>query len=264
MAPPCALDIPPAPPLEMHWRRALCSMRELFADPDDTEKAIDFFYAIGRREFERNFQHFVASPAGRALLAERPSIAVRMADRDALARMPEGSLGRAYLGFLERNGFAAMGLLELEKRVEAKWDAEEGVPRLDPARAFFRDRFLLSHDLHHVLTSYGTDDVGEATLLAFTLAQAPGRGQALLAIGAALEVRRSLGWRWLLYDIQAWRRGRRAARLAAAPWEELLSLRLDTVRNLLGIAPADEVHPGGVLAGVRDEKGALVAPRSAG
>jgi ubiquinone biosynthesis protein COQ4 len=252
------LDIPPPPPLEMRWRRAFRSMRELFDDPDDTEKAIDFFYAIGRREFERNFQRFAASAAGRALLVERPSIAGAMADREALSRMPEGSLGRAYLVFLERNGFAAMGLLELQKQVEAKWDAEEGVPRLDPARAYFRERFLLAHDLHHVLTGYGTDDVGEATLLAFTLAQAPGRGQALLTIGAALELRRSLGWGWLLYDFRAWRRGRRAARLAAAPWEELLPLRLETVRHLLGIAPADEVHPGGVLAGARDEHGGLV------
>jgi ubiquinone biosynthesis protein COQ4 len=252
------LDIPPPPPLDMRYRRAWQSMQALFADPDDTEKAVDFFYAIGRREFERSFQRFAASRAGRALLVERPSLAAAMSDREALARMPEGSFGRAYLGFLERNGFAAMGLLELQKQVEAKWDAEEGVPRLDPARAYFRERFLLSHDLYHVLTGYGTDDVGEATLLAFTLAQAPGRGQALLTIGAALEVRNSLGWPWLAYVLRAWRRGRRAAHLAVAPWEELLPLRLDTVRRLLGIAPAEDAHPGGVIAGVRDPNGGLV------
>jgi ubiquinone biosynthesis protein COQ4 len=252
------LDIPPPPPLDMRYRRALQSMRALFADPDDTEKAVDFFYAIGRREFERSFQRFAASAAGRALLEDRPSLAAAMSDRAALGRMPEASFGRAYLAFLERNGFAAMGLLELQKQVEARWDAEEGVPRLDPARAYFRERFLLAHDLFHVLTGYGTDDVGEATLLAFTLAQAPGRGQALLTIGAALEVRSSLGWRWLAYDFRAWRRGRRAAHLAAAPWEDLLPLRLDTVRSLLAIAPAEEAHPGGVLAGMRGPDGGLV------
>ena len=109
-------------------------MRQLLDDPDDTEKAIDFFYAIGRREFERNFQRFARSRSGQALLVERPSLAAAMSDRAALARMPEGSFGRAYLAFLERNGFAAMGLLELQKQVEAKWDAEEGVPRLDAGR----------------------------------------------------------------------------------------------------------------------------------
>lgn len=242
-------EIPPPPPLAMHWRRAFRSMRALFADSEDTEKAIDFFYAIGRREFERNFQRFVATPQGRALLAERPSLAEALADRAALARLPAASFGRAYLAFLEENGFQAMALLELQKQVEAHWDAEEGVPRLDPVRDWFRERFLLAHDLHHVLTGYGTDDVGEATLLAFTLAQAPGRGQALLSVGAAFEVRRHLGWSFFGYDFRAWRRGRRAARLAAAPWEELLPLRLESVRHLLGIAPAREAHPGGILAG---------------
>jgi hypothetical protein len=66
---PAPVEIPPAPPLATRWRRAFRSMRELFADSDDTEKAMDFFYAIGRREFERNFQRFAATPQGRALLA---------------------------------------------------------------------------------------------------------------------------------------------------------------------------------------------------
>ena len=250
------VSIPAPPPLEMRWRRGFRAMRELFDDPDDTEKAIDFFYAIGRREFERNFQRFVASPKGRALLAERPSLADALSDREALARMPEASLGRAYLDFLERYGFQAMALLELQCRVEARWDATEGVPSLDPARAWFRARFLLSHDLHHVLTGYGTDDVGEATLLAFTLGQAPGRAQAVLTIGAALEIFRVLGWAWLLYDFRAWRRGCNAARLAMAPWEELLPLRLETVRHLLGIAPAHEAHPNGILVSTPEMRSA--------
>ncbi len=242
------IEIPPSPPLATNWRRAFRSLRELLADSDDTEKAIDLFYAIGRQEFERRFQRFAASPQGRSLLASRPSLADTLRDRAALARMPEGSFGRAYLAFLEEHGFQAMGLLELQRRVEARWDEEEGVPRLDPVRAWFRERFLLAHDLFHVLTDYGTDDLGEATLLAFSLAQAPGRGQALLTIGAALEVFRNLGWPWLAYDFRAWRRGWRAAPLESAPWEELLPLRLETVRNLLRIEPAARAHPAGVLA----------------
>lgn len=243
------LDIPPPPPLDMRYRRALQSMRALFADPDDTEKAVDFFYAIGRREFERSFQRFAATRAGRALLIERPSLPAAMSDREALARMPEASFGREYLGFLDRNGFAAMGLLELQKQVEAKWEAEEGVPRLDPARAYFRERFLLSHDLYHVLTGYGTDDVGEATLLAFSLAQFPGRAVALLTAGAAVEVWKELGARWLRYAFQAWRRGRRAVRLPTLPWEDLLALPLETVRDLAAVEPGERAHPGGILRG---------------
>jgi hypothetical protein len=94
-----------------------------------------------------------------------------------------------------------------------------------------------------------TDQIGEATLLAFTPAQLGGRGQALLTLGAALEVWRTLGWRWLVYDFRAWRRGRRASWLVEMPWEELLPLPLATVRRLARVPEADEAHPGGVLRG---------------
>lgn len=248
-----ALRIPPPPsPQPVRWRRAFHELRALLDDPDDTDRAVDLVYALGTGQFERTFQRFASSASGRALLAERPSLLGALSDREGLARLPEGSFGRAYLAYLERNHFEPDGLLEVQSRVQARWESEEGVPRLDELRAWYRDRTLLAHDLFHVLTGYGTDDVGEATLLAFSLAQLGGRGQALLTFGAALECWRALGWRWLRYDFQAWRRGRRAAWLVALPWEELLPLRLETVRRLGGIPDASEAHPGGVLRGFLD------------
>ena len=116
-------------------------------------------------------------------------------------------------------------------------------------RTWFRDRSILAHDLFHVLTGYPTDDVGEATLLAFSLAQFGGGAQALLTLGAAVDCSRARGWRFLAYDFRAWQRGRRAAWLVALPWEELLPLRLDTVRRLAGVEPPEEAHPEGILHG---------------
>ena len=244
------LEIPTAPPLQKtRWRRALAEVRALLEDPDATDHAVHLAYALGMREFERNFQRFAATESGRALLVERPSLAAALSDREALARLPEGSLGRGYLAYLDANGFAADGLLQVQRRVQTHWEREEGVPPLDPLRAWFRDRTLLVHDLLHVLTSYGTDELGEATLLAFSLAQLGGRSQALLTFGAAVEVWRSLGWRWLVYDFRAWRRGRSAGWLPALPWEELLPLRVETVRRLAGLADAADAHPRGVLRG---------------
>jgi ubiquinone biosynthesis protein COQ4 len=245
-----ALRIPPPPPPQpARWRRAFRELRALLDDPDDTDRAVDLVYALGTRAFERTFQRFAASATGRALLAERPSLLAALSDGDALARLPEGSLGRAYLAYLEQNHFEPGGLLAVQARVQERWEREEGVPPLDELRAWFRDRTILAHDLFHVLTGYGTDEVGEATLLAFSLAQLGGRGQALLTFGAALETWRALGWRWIVYDFRAWRRGRRAAWLVALPWEELLPLRLATVRRLARVADPGEAHPGGVLRG---------------
>jgi ubiquinone biosynthesis protein COQ4 len=248
-----SIEIPPAPPRQpARWRRALVELRALLDDPDDTDRAIHLIYALGRHEFERHFQRFAADPGGAALLAERPSLLAALSGREALARLPEGSLGRAYLAYMDANGFAPSGLIEIHERVQAAWQREEGIPALDPLRTWFRDRTLLAHDLFHVLTDYGTDELGEATLLAFSLAQLGGRGQAFLTAGAALEVMRRLGWRFLAYDFRAWRRGRRAAWLPALPWEELLPLRVETVRRLARVAPASEAHPRGVLRGSPD------------
>jgi ubiquinone biosynthesis protein COQ4 len=141
--------------------------------------------------------------------------------------------------------------------VQVRWEREEGAPALDPLRVWFRERTILAHDLFHVLTDYGTDEIGEATLLAFTLAQLGGRGQAVLTAGAALEAARALGWRWLLYDYRAWRRGRRAAWLVDLPWEELLPLRLETVRSLVRVEDSRDAHPQGVLRGNVDEAAKL-------
>jgi ubiquinone biosynthesis protein COQ4 len=234
-------------------RRAWHELRELIADPDDTDHAISLMYALGAREVERRFQRFAASAAGRAMIARRPELLDALSDRAALAQMPDESLGRVYLAYLERNGFAPDGLLAVQNRVQARWEREVGLPTLDPVRSWFRDRTILAHDLFHVLTDYGTDEMGEATLLAFSLAQMGGIGQTFLTLGAALEVWRTIGWRWLVYDFRAWRRGRRASWLVALPWEELLPLRVATVRVLAGVAEASEIHAAGILRGSRGD-----------
>ena len=162
------IEIPPPPPvLPTLWRRALSELRALMANPNDTDRAIHFIYALGTREFERNFQRFAASAGGRALLAARPSLLAALSDRGSLASLPDGSFGRAYLAYVEDNGFVPNGLLKVQARVQTQWEYDEGIPPLDALRSWFRDRTLLAHDLFHVLTDYGTDGLGEATLLAF-------------------------------------------------------------------------------------------------
>jgi ubiquinone biosynthesis protein COQ4 len=244
------LRIPDPPPRQrMRWRTAWRALRDLLADADDTAKAIELNYAIGRNDFERGFQCFLATPGGRHLLEARPSLAAALSDRAALERAGERSLARAYLGYLDANGFTATSLLDVERRVQERWEREEGQPALDPMRVWFRDRLILAHDLSHVVTGYGTDDVGEATLLAFSLGQLRGWAIALLTAGAAFKIWRELGTDWLRYAFRAWRRGQGAARLVALPWEELLPLPLETVRDLAALDPVEVSHPGGILRG---------------
>lgn len=258
---PFSVDPPPRFP-RAHWRRGTRAMRDLIQNADDTEKAQDVSLAIGNGDEERRFQRFARSPEGQRLLREGPLLLEVLSDREALAQLPPNSLGRAYLAYMQANEFEPSGLIELRRRAQARWERAGDAPPVDPARSWFRDRVMLCHDLFHVVSGYGTDGVGEATLLLFSLKQMRSRATALLAFGAALEVWRWGGADWLRYGVQAWRRGRAARHLLAQPWEELLPIPLTEVRARLGITPPGEAHPAGLLRGDRDANGAMQLARS--
>jgi ubiquinone biosynthesis protein COQ4 len=243
-----SLGIPAAPPARgVQWRTAWRLLRQLVDDPDRTEAVFELFDALGG-DHDRNFRRFATDPTGRRLLRERPSLVGAMADREALAALPDGSFGRAYLDFARARDFAADGLVQIGQAT-----AEAAGEHEDAHRRYYSDRVTAMHDLWHVLTGYGTDPAGEATLLAFSLAQIPSRGFVLLSLTGA----------WLLpaggwlacqrHLVRAYRRGRRAARLDVAAYEDLLPLPLAEVRRRLGIEPAAVAHPRGILRS-RDEQ----------
>lgn len=215
--------------------RAARSLRELVRDPESTEKAFDVLFAIGRGDFERQYRRFESDPEGARLLSERPSLVEALSDRVALTKLPEGSFGRAYLAYLDRNGFEPDGLVKVERVVRARWEKEDGLAVLDEPRSWYRDRTIVMHDLFHVLTGKDTDPPGEGALLWFTQAQLGGGANLFLSIGATLQLMRFRGVEWLREVRRAWREGRRARRLATLRFEELLPLPLATVRSLARI-----------------------------
>lgn len=232
------------------WRRALRALRILIRDSDQTDQAFVFLQAAGGRNDERIHRRFLADPRGARLVAERPSLAGTLADRAALASLPPASFGRAYLDYVERNGFDPVGLSELRKRAYLA-----DFPPLDPEHDWMYDRGALTHDLWHVLSGYGTDEIGEATLLWFSLAQLGGFANLLLAVAAAMAAWSTAGVRWPLYLHKAWRRGRRAVWLVPVPYEELLARPLDEVRASLAIDAPEHAHPRGILRGKRGDAG---------
>jgi ubiquinone biosynthesis protein COQ4 len=232
----------PARPID--WRAAWRILKELIADPERTEKVFELFDAAGGDGHERCFQRFAAHPDGQRLLRERPSLVDAMADRDALAALPDGSFGRAYLDFARARDFAADGLVAINRETNAANGECD-----DPHRAYYGDRVTAMHDLWHVLTDYGTDQAGEATLLAFSLPQIPSRGFVLLVLAGAALLPKSEMLRCQVHLFRAWRRGRRAQRLDRVRYEELLPLPIETVRRQLGIEAAATAHPGGILRG---------------
>ncbi len=239
---------PPPGKIRRHWRRGFRHLREFFANPHDISKAFEFYYAVSQPDMEVYFQRFVRSAHGPRLLTQKPDLTAVIRDKAALAAMPEGSFGRTFYDFLEEFGYESLGIIRRYNAIMDKWRVEMDLPALDADRAWFVERYMAAHDLHHIVTGYGTDELGEGSLSAFTLGQHYGFGLMVLTSGATMHFVQNVGPSYLHYAWRAWRRGRRAQPLYCAPWEELLPLPLDLVIEMLDITPIHQSHPNGIWA----------------
>ncbi len=208
------------------WRKGLEALRKLMDDPDSTEYAFELVDAVDPDAHERYLGRLRKHPQGRRLLEERPRLADLLCDRETLVRMPEGSFGRAYLEFIEKNHLNPAGLIDLRNSLDPRGLADE---------SWIRDRALLMHDLWHVLTGYDTSEEGEAELLPFSWAQNGSPAIALLTLGTAYYASKADRFALQRRMLRSWRRGRRAAWLPALAYEELLPQPLEDVRRSVGL-----------------------------
>lgn len=246
------------PTRKIEWARARRALGVLIADPERTDQVFEIVRALSGRADVRVLKRLLRNPAAFGLLAERPDLLAALSDRTALARLPEGSLGRAYLTFMETAQLSADGLVDASMQGES--DARDGY---SVEAAWFFDRLRDMHDVWHVLTGYGRDEAGEAANLAFTFGQIRNPGIGLIVLAAAVLGPTSARFEWQRYLFRAWRRGRTAAWLPALRYEELLALPLAEVRARLGIAPPEIAHPAGVIVANRDELSEDEKPRLA-
>lgn len=211
--------------------RALHALRELVRNPADTERVFHVMDALRGATAERNLARLERL---RPELIERGgNILDVLCDRAGLRAMPADSLGRAYLGFCEREGITPEGLVEAS-RAAGREDGEG-------AGFWLQRRLRDTHDLWHVVTGYGTDPRGEVNVVAFSFAQTGHLGFAAIAVAGTLKhagsagLRRSAATTW-----QAYRTGRRAAWLPAQDWAGLLVRPLAEVRMRLGLRMGED------------------------
>jgi ubiquinone biosynthesis protein COQ4 len=134
---------------------------------------------------------------------------------------------------MRTHGFSADGLVASEA------EAAKSTALIEHPHAWYARRIRDLHDVWHVLTGYDTDALGEACIVAFSYAQTRQLGFAVIALGAAQEMRRgnrSIPSRRAV--LEAYRTGRRARRLVGLDYEKLFALPLETARRELGIRPA--------------------------
>jgi ubiquinone biosynthesis protein COQ4 len=232
----------------IEWPRARRALQALIADPERTDQVFEIVRALSGRTDVRNFARLLDEADGPRLLAERPDLLAALSDREALARLPEGSLGRAYLAFMIAGDLTAGGLVDAS--MQGDTDARMGY---SVESTWFFDRLRDMHDMWHVLTGYGRDEAGEAANLAFTFGQIGNYGIGLIVLAAAVLGPRGDRFYWQRYLFRAWRRGRRASWLPAVRYEKLLALPLAEVRTRLGIDAPEVAHPEGVMVANRED-----------
>ena len=151
-----------------------------------------------------------------------------------LASLPPGTLGRELHDLMARNGLMP-----------------DFFPEFDPANEleYLGLRSQQTHDIWHVVTGYGNDEIGEVTILGFYLGNflehhgAVGESMMvlpLILIGTSF-VRYALlhrdTVRPLLEGFHAgWTRGRRTPSLVPVKWETMWHRPVDELRGELGLS----------------------------
>jgi ubiquinone biosynthesis protein COQ4 len=217
----------------IRWGAAFKALLALANDNDDTTHVFKIVDAL-RGESERApLARLKQTEIGRKIIEEDRSLIETLADRERLRALPDGSLGREYLAFMEREGLSAEGLADAS--VEGY-----GGRKLDPELRTFTTWARDSHDLWHVLTGYGRDPLGELCLLGVLYSQIRSTGTGFIALLGLLQVPFEYpGAPSVRAVLQGFYIGLRAESLMAQDWEALLARPFEQVRRELGLERPD-------------------------
>ena len=206
-------------PARVRFRKGLRTLGALRRNPGDTELALDAAVLLNGGRLAELVGVFERQPEGRELLQRRPALDVDHIDLDALAALPEGTLGRSYVEFMRARG------LTPEVFVPPKHVRDERT-------RYLSQRLRQTHDLWHVLTGYDTDVFGEVELQAFMFGQLRTPFSLLVAV-LGLRKAKPLTPAIPFKVWKAYQRGRRAAPLAWRIWERDFATPVVQLRSAL-------------------------------
>jgi ubiquinone biosynthesis protein COQ4 len=206
-------------------------------DLSRTEDAaiVQIAFAQSRRfarfaQWDKVAERLSHDPRIRSVLEDRPRLG--WIDPAALTALPAGSLGRTFADHLARKGLNP--------------NLVEPLPANDPG-SFVLAHFGETHDIWHLVTGYGMDETGEASLIGFYAAQF---GQAphfalllgILFLNTAFYRPADFQQRMEALTV-GWRAGKTADSLFGRDWPSLWRRPIRDVRMSLGLK-ADPVVVG--------------------
>lgn len=237
---------PPYPWEPFNPIRAWNAFWGLVGDRDDTRYVFAFFRAVNGQSMGNIFKRFVACEFGQSQIEDRTRFADKLLDRKTLESYGPGTFAAAYLKYLDSENLDPLGVhtAAVENAPELYAQLERDYPEF----AAMTYTFHLAHDLHHVLTGYGRDPLGEALLLTFNGNQNGTRGSRLLGMFAGLRIRSEI-WQWPVGRMMSNARhmAREARDFMTVDLTDYLHLPLEEARERL------QVRPDPLYRQVRDE-----------
>ena len=204
------------------------ALRALMRDREDTTQVFKIMQALVGDALEKQYARFLATDIGPNIIANKINLLDTLKDREALAKLPEGSLGREYLNFMIAENITAEGL------VDASDDSFSHFQDENLERYAMRTREM--HDLWHVITGYGRDGLGEFCVVAFSYSQTKSLGFAAIALMGAADLSRKFKGHGVFGAVmQAFKNGRKAAWLPGQDWENLMAVPLSEIRSMMNI-----------------------------
>ena len=209
---------------------AIDAIRNLIRNKEDTAQVFRLLVALRGKSFARNFKRFQASPVGARVLANKENLVDVLSDRAYLEGLPEGSVGRAFIAFLDGCGITPQGLNDAAHEAGL---SDQNLPE-DLVR--YAGRLRVQHDLWHIIGGYGCDGFGEVCNLAFSYPHSKNIGMMVLAIAGAHNYAKAFPGEPIRAAMwEGYRRGKRVTWLIGVDWEKLLPLPLEDVRRQLGV-----------------------------
>ena len=203
---------------------------KLLNDKEDTKAVFEIMRALSGATISKGYKKLLGSVEGGRIALKGQELQPLLDDHETMAKLPTGSVGRAYLDFVQGRKISAEGLAEESRKTGNEIDAPHPY-------AWYARRMRDVHDLWHVLSGYETDALGEVCVVAFSYAQTKSAGFALIAAAGSNELQRLLP----SYPVrraawQAYMNGRKAAWLPVVDYPALLSEPLLSARQRLNIA----------------------------
>lgn len=215
------LILPPNPSILTRIRVGVASLAILKDDMANPYYARLLHLSFDGDTYARIAQQMRTEPDGDRLLSERKTIPGDGVEIASMAALPSGTLGQRFAQYYVDN--------EIEPFTFA-------FPLADDAD-FLNKRYRETHDIHHIVTGYGIDDLGEVELQAFYWGNLGFRHAAFISLVYIPRHLFTEGFRGLGEAIRrlraAYRRGRAARMILGVPFDELWDRPVEEVSVLV-------------------------------